>query len=365
MDAAARIALCGDVMLGRGIDQVLAHPGDPTLAERHVRDARRYVRLAEAVGGPIPAPVPDGWPWGDALADLRESSVRVMNLETSVTRSSEFAPGKGIHYRMSPGNLGCLLLAAPDVCVLANNHVLDFGLAGLDETLRTLVEARLVVAGAGRDLTGATEPARVRAPDGTPVVVMAFGHASSGVPDHWAATGRRPGVATLPDLSRRTAAEVAARIGPEKRSGAIVVVSVHWGSNWGYAVPREQVRFAHRLVDAGADLVHGHSSHHPRPLEVHAGRLILYGCGDFVNDYEGIGGYEEYRDDLRLLYQVTLRPDGALQKVRLSPYRSRRLRLERAGPGEVDWLQRTLDRVSRPFGARVRRTDSDLLAVTA
>ena len=49
-----------------------------------------------------------------------------------------------------------------------------------------------------------------------------------------------------------------------------------------------QIRFAHRLIDAGVDVVHGHSSHHPRPIEVYRGKLILYGCGDTIDDYEGI-----------------------------------------------------------------------------
>ncbi|MFG2394173.1 CapA family protein [Streptomyces lavendulae] len=101
----------------------------------------------------------------------------------------------------------------------------------------------------------------------------------------------------------------------------MVAVSIHWGSNWGYRVPPEHVRFAHALVDGGADLVHGHSSHHPRPLEVYRGRLILYGCGDLVDDYEGITGHKQYRDDLRLLYTARLDKDtGALRGLRLTPF---------------------------------------------
>jgi poly-gamma-glutamate synthesis protein (capsule biosynthesis protein) len=165
----------------------------------------------------------------------------------------------------------------------------------------------------------------------------------------------------LADLSDRTAETVAARVRREKQRGSIVVVSLHWGSNWGYHIPHEQVRFAHRLVEAGADLVHGHSSHHPRPIEVYDDRLVLYGCGDFVNDYEGIRGFEEYRGDLRMLYRISLRPDGALVAVEVLPFRSRRLRLERAEPRDVHWLESVLDRGSRRRGARVRRTDQGRL----
>jgi hypothetical protein len=53
-----------------------------------------------------------------------------------------------------------------------------------------------------------------------------------------------------------------------------VVVTIHWGANWGYGVPADQVRFAHRLIDGGISLIHGHSSHHPRRVEVYRGQAI-------------------------------------------------------------------------------------------
>ena len=359
------LLLCGDVMLGRGIDQILEHPGEPRLIEGYVRDARQYVALAEEASGPVPYPVDDTWPWGAALAEIERSrpDAFVLNLETAVTRGSDFVPGKGIHYRMDPDNLGCLLAARPDVVVLANNHVMDFGRRGLDETLRTLSGAGLRTVGAGPDRDVAEAPAVVAVDEQRAVAVLAAGHGSSGVPASWAATDHRPGVAFLPDLSSRTAASVAATIRTLKRRGAVVVVSLHWGSNWGYDVARRQVRFAHWLVDAGADVVHGHSSHHPRPLEVYAGRLVLYGCGDFVNDYEGIGGHEEYRGDLRLLYRVRLSADGALAGADLLPFRSRRLRLERAEASDARWLASALDGQSRRYGVRVRPTPEGLLVL--
>jgi hypothetical protein len=127
--------LCGDVMLGRGVDQVLPHPGDPQLRETYARDARAYVRLAERANGPVPQSASFCWPWGDALAVLDQVApdARVINLETSVTRTADFAPGKAIHYRMSPDNLPAVTAARPDACALANNHVLDFGRTGLTE----------------------------------------------------------------------------------------------------------------------------------------------------------------------------------------------------------------------------------------
>ncbi len=351
-----RLWLCGDVMPGRGVDQILRYPGNPALREPHLTDARGYVELAEAVAGPIPRPVDDAWPWGEALAALRmaQPDVGVLNLETSITRSGRFASGKDVHYRMSPDNLGCVAVAEPDVCALANNHVLDFGREGLEETLEVLSSAGLAVAGAGRDREAAWQPAVVPLDGGGRVLVFAMGAVSSGIPSSWAATRHRPGVAVLDDDLDVAAAAVLERVQRWRRPEDRVVASVHWGSNWGYEVPPAQVRCAHALVDGGVDVVHGHSSHHPRPVEVHRDRPILYGCGDLINDYEGIGGREAYRSDLRLLYLVDLeRHTGELLGLRMLPLQARRLRLETAEDADIAWLRAVLDRISRPHGTRV------------
>ncbi|MEU0602297.1 CapA family protein [Streptomyces sp. NPDC006393] len=341
--------LCGDVMLGRGVDQILEHPGDPALREDWIRDARAYVELAEAACGPIPAPVAPAWPWGEALPALREAApdVRILNLETAVTCSDAFAPGKAVHYRMNPANLPALTVARPDVCVLANNHVLDFGRAGLLETLDALRAAGLRSAGAGRNAEEAYAPAVCPVADGARLLVFALGTMSSGIPPSWAATADQAGVAYVAEPTERAAAAAAGRVRELRRPGDIAVVSVHWGSNWGHHIPREQIRFAHTLIDGGVDVVHGHSSHHPRAIEVHRDRLILYGCGDFIDDYEGITGYEQYRDDLRLAYLVSLEAEtGRLRDLRMTTLRARRMRLEPAAEEDRAWMAATLARTS-------------------
>jgi poly-gamma-glutamate capsule biosynthesis protein CapA/YwtB (metallophosphatase superfamily) len=362
--AVVTLFLCGDVMLGRGVDQVLPDPGDPVLREGYMRDAGGYVELAERVNGPMPRPVDVTWPWGEALQVLDDADpeVRIINLETAITRSDAFAAGQVVHYRMSPANLGCLAVARPDVCVLANNHVLDFGVPGLVETLDELSAGGLTFAGAGRDLDEARRPAEVTLADGGRVLVLGSAMASSGVPAGWAAADGRPGVAFLDGPSPASAEEVVGRVRQHRRPGDLVVVSVHWGSNWGDAIPREQIRFAHALIDGGVDLVHGHSSHHPRPLEVYRDRLILYGCGDLINDYEGISGHERYRGDLRLLYLATLaRHTGELIGLRMVPMQARRLRLEHASFADTDGLTRRMDRISRPFGVGIGRGPDGML----
>jgi poly-gamma-glutamate capsule biosynthesis protein CapA/YwtB (metallophosphatase superfamily) len=345
-------------MTGRAIDQRLPHPGDPTLREPVVSDARTYIRLAEETNGPIPAPIDFAWPWGDALeiVDQFAPDVRLLNLETSITAGGEFARGKAVHYRMHPDNVGCLTAMRPDVCALANNHILDFGYRGLTDTLRTLDDAGIRGAGAGLDAKSAERPAVVGR-----VVVASCGMGSSGIPHRWAATGRRPGVAYVPDMSDRSADAIADRVQASKGPSDLGVVSVHWGSNWGYDVDSAQIRFAHRLIDAGIDVVHGHSSHHPRPIEVYRGKLIMYGCGDTIDDYEGISTYESFRHELRLLYFASV-DEGVLRMV---PMRMRRMRLERAPDEDANWLRASVTAMSRRFGTRVESAPDGVLTVRA
>src|SRR5207249_2128850 len=150
--------------------------------------------------------------------------VRLLNLETSITARGEFAAGKMVHYRMHPANIGCLTAIRPDVCALANNHILDFGYQGLTDTLRALDDAGIRSAGAGLDATSAQRPAAVGK-----VVIASCGMSSSGIPREWAATGRRPGVAYVPDMSDRSADTIASQVTALKGADDIAVVSVHWG----------------------------------------------------------------------------------------------------------------------------------------
>ncbi len=354
---AVTLFLCGDVMTGRAIDQVLPHPGNPRLHEPYVRDARDYVRLAEAVNGPISAPVDFAYIWGDALVELERLSpdVRLINLETAVTISEDHWPSKDIHYRMHPRNLPAINAGAIHCCTLANNHVLDWGYQGLDETLRSLHRAGIATVGAGDDLQSASAPAVLEVPHKGRVIVLGLGHRSSGIPRRWAAGPKRSGVHLLDDLSRRTVKAVAGQVRGLKREGDILVASIHWGGNWGYSIPDEQRRFAHGLInEAGVDVVHGHSSHHVKGIEVYHERLILYGCGDFFNDYEGIGGYEAFRGDLSLMYFPILESaSGRLVTVRMTPTQVRRFRVNCASTADTLWLQERLNREGQRLGTRV------------
>ncbi|QYY34269.1 CapA family protein (plasmid) [Cupriavidus pinatubonensis] len=364
-----RLFLCGDVMTGRGIDQILPSPGQPGLHESFVRSALDYVELAERRSGAIARPVPPGYIWGEALSELErhQPDVGIVNLETAVTSSDDAWPGKAVHYRMHPANVICLGAAGVDCAVLANNHVLDWGRAGLAQTLASLRAAGIAVAGAGRDSREAALPAVLPVPHGGRILVFAFAMTSAGTPSNWEATGNRSGVALLHDCSAASVERLRDRISVERRSGDVVVMSIHWGPNWGYEVDAERRRFARALIDqASVDVVHGHSSHHPMAIELHGGKPILYGCGDFINDYEGISGYETYRPDLALMYFVTLDPTGGGPvQLRLVALMRKQFRLGYAPESDLDWLLAMLRREGRSSGTHAVRAGEHELRVSA
>jgi poly-gamma-glutamate synthesis protein (capsule biosynthesis protein) len=331
-----------------------------------MKSALGYVELAETVNGPIPRPVDFSYVWGDALEELERVApdVRIVNLETSVTTSEDWVP-KGINYRMHPANMPCITAATINCCVLANNHILDWGYCGLTQTLEALGKANVKTAGAGRSLTEAEDPAIMGVPDKGRVLVFAFGAASSGIPGDWAATDKKPGVAFLPDLSKGAVRRIARIVDTVKRPRDFVVVSLHWGGNWGYEIPPDHRVFAHSLVDhASVDAVHGHSSHHPKGIEVYKGRPILYGCGDFLNDYEGIGGYAEFRSQLVLMYFLTIDPSTQdLLRLEMKPLEIKRFRLHHVSRQDSEWLRDTLHREGKKLGTEVKLTARNTLTL--
>ena len=351
-----RIFLCGDVMTGRGIDQILPHPCDPVLYENHANSAMHYVHLAEEANGPIPRCVDATYVWGAALDELNRArpDARVINLETSITHSDDYF-SKGINYRMSPENADFLTAAKIDCCVLANNHVLDWRRTGLLDTLAILERLQIKTAGAGRNLVQASAPAALDIAGKGRVLVFSFASVTSGTPQSWAATQEAAGVNLLPDLSETNVARISDQIAHERQPHDLIVVSIHWGSNWGYEISDKQRRFARALIDkANVSIIHGHSSHHAKAMEVYRNRLILYGCGDFISDYEGIAGYEDYRDDLVLMYFADISPmDMNLVALELVPLQIQKFCLIHPSRPDVDWQQKVLDRESRKFGARV------------
>jgi poly-gamma-glutamate capsule biosynthesis protein CapA/YwtB (metallophosphatase superfamily) len=345
------IVLGGDAMLGRGVDQIQAVSCDPLLPNAERRDAREFVHLAEALNGPIPRPVAPDYVWGEALEALAPfaPALRLLNLENAITTTSNPAP-KSITERMHPHNVAVLRAFGVDCCVLANNHVLDWSEDGLRETLSTLDAAGIARAGAGLDADDAWQPAILPLPDGTRAIVLSLGDTSSGIPAEWAATADRPGLAVLEQDLAPSVARAEASIARAKRAGDIAIASIHWGGNWGFNIPARQVELAKALIDRAAiDVVHGHSSHHPKQVGLYRGKFVLFGCSDLINDYEGLRRNEQLRPDLVTLHLIGVE-GGAVRDLRILPLRIRRMRLQRATSSEARWLCRQVTGHSATLG---------------
>lgn len=348
--------LSGDVMLGRGMDQALKHSVDPVLYESYVKDARAYIELAERENGKIPLPVSYKYIWGDALEVWKEINpeLKLINLETSITLNDDPWEGKGIHYRMHPKNIDALTAAGIDHCSLANNHVMDWGREGLAETLKTLEKANIKFSGAGVDLEAAKRPSIFKT-EKADILVFSYGVRSSGIPSSWAAESKKPGVNFLGGIGMEEVINIKRNIESFNISPGIVVLSIHWGSNWGYEISERQKEFAHRLIDeAGVDIILGHSKHHPLGIEVYKEKLIIYGAGDFINDYEGISGQEEFRSELSLMYFPEIESGtGNLKSLKMIPMEIKKFQLRKARKEDAQWIKNVLIREGSELGTSV------------
>jgi poly-gamma-glutamate capsule biosynthesis protein CapA/YwtB (metallophosphatase superfamily) len=363
-----RLALCGDVMLGRGVDQILPYPGDPTLYSPFADNAKVYVQLAERKHGPIPAVRGFDYVWGDALSEFAAFApdLRLINLETAITAQGKPWPKKPIQYRMNPQNIDVLTCAKIDFCALANNHVMDWGYVGMGDTMKALARAGIARAGAGRDRGRAAAPAILNVPGKGRAIVVSLTMLSGHTPERWAADAERPGV-NLVDATDRGLDEVKQSVAGIKQLGDVLIASIHSGINFGHEIDPAERAFALRLIDeTGFDLIHCHSSHHVKAIEMHRGRPILYGTGDVINDYEGIvkaATEDAFCPHFGTIVFATLSADtGACSGLVLRTIRMRQMRVQRADADEAAKLYAILKRESAQFGTRIENRDG-LLAV--
>ena len=201
--------------------------------------------------------MPPAYPWGDTLSLFHETDVRLCNLECALTdRETPWsATPKTFHFRSDAKNVETLTVAHMDAVSLANNHALDYDYEGVLHMIHTLQEAGIHYAGAGATFREASAPA-IWSVNGTRLGLLAF---TDNEPA-WEATGEQPGVWYVPialqDKRARQLLEVVRRT---KEAVDLLIVSAHWGPNWGYAPPAEHGPFAQALIDAGADVIFGHS----------------------------------------------------------------------------------------------------------
>jgi len=246
------ILLAGDVMLGRFLNSVLKYQ-------------------------------PPAFPWGDTLPLFERADIRACNLECALCDHGRpwSVSSKVFHFRSDAKNVEALRAAGINLVSLANNHVLDYEYDCLLEMLDVLKGAGIRYAGAGRNRAEARRAAAVEV-DGRKFGFLAF---TDNEPA-WEASDDRPGIWYAPiDLHDERARLVLSLVTEAKAQFDFLIVSAHWGPNWGYEPPPEHVSFGRALIDSGADVVFGHSAHVFRGIEIYRGRPILYSAGDFVDDY--------------------------------------------------------------------------------
>lgn len=295
------------------------------------------------------------YPWGNVLPVLQQLDLFFVNLECALTaETTRWYDGeyKPFHFRADPAVVETLKVGRVDVASLANNHIGDFGEAGLLETLRVLDAAGIAHAGAGVDLAAASEPVRVTS-HGVRISVVAF----ADYPAAWAATPTTPGFNyTHVSVDDEHFGYVARCIESARRDADLVVFSIHWGPNMRARPTDNFRRFARRVIEAGADVFWGHSAHVVQGLEVYRGKPILYDTGDFVDDY---AVHEDLRNDLSALFVLRIAPP-AVERVDLVLVQIAKMQVNLAtGPART-WLARRLTRLCAEMGTTLSEVPAGL-----
>jgi poly-gamma-glutamate capsule biosynthesis protein CapA/YwtB (metallophosphatase superfamily) len=310
------IGFAGDVMLGRLVNQVIQEKG------------RRYI-------------------WGDVLSLLHEPDLALANLECVIAESGEpFYPPRVFYFRALPQAMETLSIAGIDYVSLANNHAMDFRGPALLETIQHLDKHGIAHAGAGKNLSEASKPAVVEA-RGIKIGVVAFA-------DHYREYGagtNSPGTNIIRiSLKKDNFRRVSDAIQSARDAGAdLVVFSIHWGPNMRQAPTRDFINFAHAVMDAGADIYHGHSAHIFQGVEIYKGKPILYDTGELIDDY-----YVDpvLRNDQQLLFFITVTP-RKIERVELIPLLINHMQVNRARGEEFNTIKERLIRLSRVFGTEI------------
>ncbi len=320
----ATLAITGDVMLGRLVNEAIALRGF-------------------------------AYPWGDTLPLLHRADRLLINLECALTAHTEpwrGDPYKPFFFRAEPATVATLTLAHVSFASLANNHSLDFDVPGMLETIAVLDRAGIAHAGAGRTLAEARAPAWLTA-GGLRIAVLAFA-------DHplaWAATPESPGINYTPvSLDEEDFAPVAEAIAAVRAQADLVVFSIHWGPNMRLRPAPHFRSFARRVIETGVDLFWGHSAHVVQGIEFHQGKPILYDTGDFVDDY---AVDPDLRNDLSALFLARVGP-RQVAELELVPVQIDEMQVNIARGRDRAWFLDRLDALCAEFGTALAPTDDGL-----
>ncbi|MFC7196051.1 CapA family protein [Halosimplex aquaticum] len=288
--------------------------------------------------------------WGSTLPSLRALDGLFLNLECCLSTRGERRPNRTYYFRADPEwAVPALDTAGTAYASLANNHLLDYGPTALLDTVDHLSEADIANAGAGADRAAATEPTVATVGD-LDIGVVAFTDQSRS----YGAGTDAPGTAwtSLDSRDPETRAVVGDALRQvRERDPDLVVASLHWGPNWEVRPSGTQRRFARWLIDAGVDVVHGHSAHVIQGIEVYRGRPIVYDIGDYVDDYVI---KPDLHNDRSVRVELAIE-DGRLERLCVAPVEIVDERADRATGDAAAWVRDRVRTLSEEFGTTVER----------
>jgi len=222
------------------------------------------------------------YPFLNVKAKLKNGDITFGNLECAVSDRGEKMPEKGIWFRADPAVTGELKKCGFDILSIANNHSLDYGIDAFLDTQKHLLDAGIIPVGGGANIEEARKPQIFELND-IRIGFLAYTEMADIIwsyehPMKLKATETKPGVAPFdPEI-------IVSDIKALSEKVDIVVVSLHWGTEYAYGPSQAQRQLAHQFVDEGADIILGHHPHVVQGVEVYKQGIIAYSMGNFIFD---------------------------------------------------------------------------------
>lgn len=279
------------------------------------------------------------YPWGDVLPLLQEEGVNIINLETAITASTQPVP-KVFNFKADPDKVNTLKAANIRIANLANNHIGDFGTEGLKETIRILDLHSIAHSGAGINIVEAKRPVIIEENNITIGIIGCTDNEPS-----WRAN-THPGTffITIDDTE-----ELESEVVKLRSKVDVLIVSIHWGPNMEIEPKKRQIEFAHRLIDLGVDVIHGHSAHIFQGIELYKGKIILYDTGDFIDDYVV---NDLLRNDRSFLFECFIK-DKKISAFKLIPVIIQKMQVSLATGHDKEYAIARMQFLSSVFGTRI------------
>lgn len=293
------------------------------------------------------------YPWGNTLPLMKAHDLNIINLETTLTFSRRKVP-KVFNFKADPDRVQCLTEAKIDVANLANNHILDFDVEGMTETIRMLDEAGIKHVGAGKNGKEAKSPVII-VKEGIRIGIVGMTDNEPG----WKAANEKPGTnfVEVGNLS-----EANPQLQNIRNAVDVLILTIHWGPNKREFPNGRFIHFAHELIESGVDILHGHSAHVFQGIEVYKEKLILYDTGDFIDDY-AVDPY--LRNDYSFLYEVELEKNR-IRKLTLIPVVISNMQVNKAVGKDFQSIVSKLKFRSAVFKTVFKETEKELeLAISS